>query len=32
VTKILSWMMGVFIHWPKPYLGLLATCDEHCHG
>jgi hypothetical protein len=21
-------MMGKFIYWPKPYLLLLATCDE----
>jgi hypothetical protein len=26
--QILSWMMDEFIHWPKPYLLLLATCDE----
>jgi hypothetical protein len=24
----LSWMMYEFIHWPKPYLHLSATCDE----
>jgi hypothetical protein len=26
--QILSWMMDEFIHWPKPYLLLSATCDE----
>ena len=26
--QLLSWMMHEFIHWPKPTLLLLATCDE----
>ena len=26
--QILSWMIDEFIHWPKPYLLLSATCDE----
>ena len=26
--EILSWMMDEFMHWPKPYLLLLATFDE----
>ena len=25
---MLSWMMGEFIHWSKPYLLLSATCGE----
>ena len=25
---LLSWMMDEFIHWPKPYPLLSATCDE----
>jgi hypothetical protein len=25
---MLSWMIDEFIHWPKPYLLLLVTCDE----
>ena len=24
----MSWMMDEFIHWPKPYLLLSATCEE----
>ena len=28
VDKLLSWMMGEFIHWPKHYLLLFATCDK----
>jgi hypothetical protein len=26
--QILSWTMDDFIHWPKPYPLLSATCDE----
>ena len=26
--QILPWMIDDFIHWPKPYLLLSATCDE----
>ena len=25
--QIMSWMMDEFIHWPKPYRLLSATCD-----
>jgi hypothetical protein len=24
----MSWMVDEFIHWPKPYILLSATCDE----
>ena len=26
--QLLFWMMNEFVHWPKPYLLLSATCDE----
>ena len=30
--EILSWTMDEFTHLPKPYLLLLATCDEKSLG